>query len=205
LLGDVLSVLSGGRAQLKPDVEASTAGLMREVFHHDGTTRHFRTEAEIAECGGERLGANTEESLNKAANGIPIWLDYTSLRQCVNDFSLPRLDPLVGSMPVFVAAPQTTAYTDRTFCVFELYLCYWHRRIRSSDLRKMLVAQNFATNEEGMARACGKVDTKHAQARSATHKGVIDKYVNVNVKGGFGGLDEMVKKAFLDSARQRVD
>jgi hypothetical protein len=56
-----------------------------------------------------------------------------------------------------------------------------------------------------MAVACEKVDTKHAQARSATHKEVIDTYVSVNVKGGFGGLDEMVKEAFLDSARQRVD
>ena len=51
-LGDVLSVPSGGRAQLKPDVVASTAGLMREVFHHDGATRHFRTADEIAECEG---------------------------------------------------------------------------------------------------------------------------------------------------------
>ena len=147
---------------------------------------------------GGRLGTNTKEALNEAANGIPIWLDYTSLRQCVNDFSLPRLYSLVGFTPVFVAAPQTVAYADRTFCVFELYLCARH-------LRKMLVAQNFATNEQDMAAACGKVDTEHAQARSATHKKIIDTYVSMNVEGGFGGLDEMVKEAFLDSARQCVD
>ena len=178
---------------------------MREVFHHDGATRHFRTEDEIAECGGERLGTNTKEALNEAANGIPIWLDYTSLRQCVDDFSLPRIDSLVGFMSVFVAAPQTVAYADRTFCVFELYLFAWHRQRRTSSLRKMLVAQNFATNEKDMAAACGKVDTKHAQARSARHKGIIDNYVRLSIAGGFGGLDGMVKDAFLDSVRQCVD
>ena len=178
---------------------------MREVFHHDGATRHFRTEDEIAECGGARLGTSTKEALNEAANSIPIWLDYTSLRQCVDDFSLTRLDSLVGFMPVFVAAPQTVAYAARTFCVFELYLCAWHRKRKASSLRKMLVAQNFATNEKDMAAACGKVGTEHAQARSATHKKIIDTYVSLNVEGGFGGLDEMVKEAFLDSVRQHVD
>ena len=56
---------------------------------------------------------------DEAANQVPIWLDYTSLRQCVDDFKMPLMAQLIRSIPVFVAAAESRSYTSRSFCVFE--------------------------------------------------------------------------------------
>jgi hypothetical protein len=101
-LGDAMSELRRNRvdmrfrAQLKaPKVPASTTGLMREVFHSDGTVPYFLTNATRMQLYDEDgttqrkktvLSGTTKEELNEAANRCPIWLDYTSLRQCVSDF-----------------------------------------------------------------------------------------------------------------------
>jgi hypothetical protein len=201
-LGDVLSQWGDAGPQLKVDTAASTAGLMREIFHCDGAFAHFRGGNELVSHGGGRPQADTKEAINEAANNVSIWLDYTSLRQCVNDFSLPRLCALIGSKDIcqFVAAAQDATYTKRTFCVFEVYNCNrWGKQL--------VAAQNFAVNEEKMAAVCEKVDTKSAQTRDPMQKEIIDNYVSLNVLDGSGkvvghaGLDEAVKEAFMQSVK----
>ena len=211
-LGERLSELGDAGPVLKSDKAASTAGLMREVFHCQGTSSPFVTGKQAAQklflSRGEkkkkffsrekRADRGADDFRNDTANAVPIWLDYTSLRQCVDDFNMPFVQQLIWSVPVFVAAAESCAYTSRTFCVFELFNSYWARNGRH-EVQELWVVQNFGPNVERMRAECEKIKTAEATTRSPLHKDLIDAYIMHNVTGGFAGLDEMIVNVFKES------
>ena len=143
---------------------------------------------------------STGDFRNEAANVVPIWLDYTSLRQCVfDDFNLPHICELIMSVPVFVAAPDSISYTSRSFCVFELYNAH---RGRVQGDQELWVTQNFAPNTKRMRAECESISTTTAGTRSRTHKELIDTYIIKNIPNGFAGLDKMVADVFMESVER---
>lgn len=169
---------------------------MREVFHCNGTAAHFRERDELVKHGVERPGTDAKEAVTETIDDIPIWLDYISLRQCVNDFSLSRLRQLLSQenrdIAIFVAAAQDGSYMERTFCVFELFACQFAKK-------KMVVAQNFAVTEAEMHAVCKDVKTEAAQTRDPVQKDTIDNYIKQCIEGAHEGLDRVVKEAFMQS------
>ena len=166
---DVQRLRGGGRrdanehltAKLRAGVEASTAGLLGEVFNCEATAWPFQSPEDLAACrGGRPVGARTRAAVNDAANSVPIWLDYTSLRQCAHDFRIPRMGGLFRGMRLIVCAPRWVEYLQRTFCVFELYLAV-------QGQRRLWVAQNFAASGAGMQEALKGVSVQGAQTRDA--------------------------------------
>ena len=69
---------------------------------------------------------------NEAANAVPIWLDYTSLRQCTDDFNMPLLTQLIRSVPVFVAMRRSLSH-HTMYISAERYLGLLQRAIQRME------------------------------------------------------------------------
>jgi hypothetical protein len=199
------SELADGRPVLKSGPAASTAGLMREVFHFQGASSPFATAKQAAQelflSWANCADRSADDFRNEAANAIPIWLDYTSLRQCADDFNLSFIQQLIWSFPVFIAAAESRSYTSRTFCVFELYNSYFAQE-RKRTGQKLWVVQNFAPNMDRMRTECEDIKTADATTRSPLHKDLIDEYIIRNVAGGFAVMDEMIRNVFMESVKE---
>jgi len=56
---------------------------------------------------------------------VHLWLDYVTLRQCVKDFELPRIEAVIRCIghTVIIASPWQAPFAmTRTFCAFEAYV-----------------------------------------------------------------------------------
>jgi hypothetical protein len=91
-------------------------------------------------CSSGRLGYDTSQILSvdrcverrRSGRGqIKFWVDYTTLRQCRPDFTLPRIAAVIKSLGTVLAeVDQQLRYIDRSFCIFEVYAAL----VASSDL-----------------------------------------------------------------------
>ena len=123
------------------------------------------------------------------------WLDYTSLKQCQNDFDLPKTSALVKqtgfTLVELDGAPSE--YLDRSFCVFETAVTVLggaKLRIQMNPIR----ALNAAAELEARP-----VNSKAAKTRREKDKQKIDGYIET-IDGGFEKFDVIITKAIKDGA-----
>jgi len=120
--------------------------------------------------------------------------DYTSLKQCVQDFDLSRVRQLIKEIGLTLAEldldPQ--AYLMRSFCILELFAAV---DAGATLLVQMNVVRAYDVAAELAARP---VDAKAAQTRRPKDKATIDGFVEA-MPGGFETLNatttEAIKKA----------
>jgi len=123
------------------------------------------------------------------------WLDYTTLKQCVHDFDLPRIRQLIKEIGLTLAEldmnPQ--AYLTRSFCILELLATV---QGDATLLVQMHFLKAFDVAAELAARP---VDAKAAQTRREKDKATIDGFVEA-MPGGFEKLNATITEAIKKAA-----
>ena len=121
--------------------------------------------------------------------------DYTSLKQCVQDFDLARVRQLIKEIGLTLAEldydPQ--AYLARSFCILELLATV---QGDATLLVQMHFLKAFGVSAELAARP---VDAKAAQTRREKDKATIDGFVEA-MPGGFERLNATITEAIKKAA-----
>ena len=126
-----------------------------------------------------------------------IWLDYFSLRQCMADFELEKINAVVAEIPVTIAeVDHRLTYLTRSFCIYEVIatLRVGHPLnvqtiIPRSRLDHLLVKQ--------------PIDARNATARVEADKATIDAFIERSI--GFDEMNKMATKAVQDGAQKFRD
>ena len=127
--------------------------------------------------------------------------DYTTLKQCMQDFELPKVRQVVKEIGLMLAELDfdLQAYLTRSFCILEIFAAV--------DAGATLLVQMHGVRAFGMAveLAARPVDAKKAQTRREKDKATIDGFVEA-MPGGFERLNatiaEAIKKAAVPIAGQ---
>ena len=121
--------------------------------------------------------------------------DYTTLKQCQQDFDLPRIRQIIKQIGLTLAELHwdLQAYLTRSFCVVEIYGSV-------AGGAKLLVQMHylraFGVDAELAARP---VDAKAAKTRREADKEKIDGFVEA-MPGGFEALNATITKAIKEAA-----
>jgi hypothetical protein len=135
-------------------------------------------------------------------DGLPYWwIDYFSLRQCVNDFKPTQVDALVGQIGLLVAEIDSSLlYLRRSFCILELYAAL------SGDAQIYCEFDiGTASNIESMLTA-QPLRAKDASTRRPKDKELIDEFIRENLGDEEFGIDpfqefdECITDAMLEDA-----
>ena len=127
--------------------------------------------------------------------------DYTTLKQCMQDFELPKVRQVVKEIGLMLAELDfdLQAYLTRSFCILEIFAAV--------DAGATLLVQMHFLRAFGVAAelAARPVDAKAAQTRREKDKATIDGFVEA-MPGGFERLNatitEAIKKAAVPIAEQ---
>jgi len=121
--------------------------------------------------------------------------DYTSLKQCVQDFDLSRVRQLIKEIGLTLAELDLDlqTYLTRSFCILELLATV------QGDA-KLLVQMHFLKAFDVAAElAANPVDAKAAQTRRDKDKATIDGFVEA-MPGGFEKLNATITEAIKKAA-----
>ena len=121
--------------------------------------------------------------------------DYTTLKQCQNDFDLLRIRQIIKQIGLTLAELDLDlqAYLTRSFCVLELYGTV-------AGGAKLLVQMHVVRAVDVTAHlAANPVDAKAAQTRREKDKATIDGFVEA-MPGGFEKLNATITKAIQAAA-----
>jgi hypothetical protein len=122
------------------------------------------------------------------------WIDYFSLRQCVNDFKTKQVIILISEIGTTVAeVDEDLQYLRRSFCILELYAT-----VAGNAHLLCVTAPN---GQEDMEKLLAEepIDSEAAQTRRAVDKETIDEYIRTVV--GFNCLDKLVHGAAIMGGR----
>ena len=123
------------------------------------------------------------------------WLDYTTLKQCQQDFDLPRIRQIIKQIGLTLAELDfdLQAYLTRSFCVLEIYGTV-------AGGAKLLVQMHAVRAVDVVAELAARpVDAKAAQTRREKDKATIDGFVEA-MPGGFEKLNATITEAITKAA-----
>jgi len=143
----------------------------------------------------EGIAAHKDKLPGADESELFFWLDYTTLKQCQNDFDLPRIQQIVKQIGLTLAELDfdLQAYLTRSFCVVELLATV---QGGATLLVQMHFLRAFGVAAELAARP---VDAKTAKTRREADKAKIDGFVKA-MPGGFKKLNATVTKAIKEAA-----
>ena len=121
--------------------------------------------------------------------------DYTTLKQCVNDFDLPRIRQAIKEIGLTLAELDfdLQAYLTRSFCILELFATV-------EGGAKLLVQMNVVRAYDVAAELAARpVDAKAAKTRGEGAKEKIDGFVE-GMEGGFETLNTTITEAIKAAA-----
>lgn len=121
--------------------------------------------------------------------------DYTTLKQCVNDFDLPRIRQAIKEIGLTLAELDLDlqAYLTRSFCILELFATV-------DGGAKLLVQMNVVRAYDVAAELAARpVDAKAAKTRGEGAKEKIDGFVE-GMEGGFETLNATITEAIKAAA-----
>ena len=121
--------------------------------------------------------------------------DYTTLKQCQQDFDLPRIRQIIKQIGLTLAELDfdLQAYLTRSFCVLELYGTV-------AGGAKLLVQMHWLRAVDVAAELAARpVDAKAAKTRREADKEKIDGFVEA-MPGGFEALNATITKAIKEAA-----
>jgi len=143
----------------------------------------------------EGVEAHTGKLPSTDESQLFFWLDYTTLKQCVQDFDLNRVRQLIKEIGLTLAEldidPQT--YLTRSFCILELLATV---QGGANLLVQMHYLKAFDVAAELAARP---VDAKAAQTRREKDKATIDGFVEA-MPGGLERLNATITEAIKKAA-----
>ena len=121
--------------------------------------------------------------------------DYTTLKQCQNDFDLPRIRQVIKEINLTIAELDfdLQAYLTRSFCILELFATV---EGGAKLLVQMHVVRAFDVEAELAARP---VDAAKAKTRREADKAKIDGFVEA-MPGGFERLNATITTAIKEAA-----
>ena len=121
--------------------------------------------------------------------------DYTTLKQCQNDFDLPRIRQVIKEINLTIAELDLDlqAYLTRSFCILELFATV---EGGAKLLVQMHVVRAFDVEAE---RAARPVDAAKAKTRREADKAKIDGFVEA-MPGGFERLNATITTAIKEAA-----
>jgi len=176
--------------------DEETSYYLREHQHRELNDAMFPDEAHLFFW----LGASPQPSTDRPLPALltpPVCAaaDYTTLKQCVQDFDLPRIRQLVKEIGLTLAEldfdPQ--AYLTRSFCILELLATV------QGDAN-LLVQMHFLKAFDVAAElAANPVDAKAAQTRREKDKATIDGFVEA-MPGGFERLNATITEVIKAAA-----
>ena len=124
------------------------------------------------------------------------WLDYFVLRQCMQDFELPKIQQAIADIGCTVVEldNEPHAYLSRSFCVLEVYATV-------NSGARLLIQTDYVR----AARMQSLLDSKPVQSQAASSwdteaKVVIDAFIEQTI--GFAQMDEIVTKAMIGGAKK---
>ena len=121
--------------------------------------------------------------------------DYTTLKQCQNDFDLPRIRQVIKEINLTIAEldMDLQAYLTRSFCILELFATV---EGGAKLLVQMHYLRAFGAEAELAARP---VDAAKAKTRREADKAKIDGFVEA-MPGGFERLNATITTAIKEAA-----
>ena len=121
--------------------------------------------------------------------------DYTTLKQCQNDFDLPRVRQVIKEIGLTLAELDfdLQAYLTRSFCILELFATV---EGGAKLLVQMHYLRAFGVEAELAARP---VDAAKAKTRREADKAKIDGFVEA-MPGGFERLNATITTAIKEAA-----
>ena len=121
--------------------------------------------------------------------------DYTTLKQCQNDFDLPRIRWVIKEIGLTLAELDfdLQAYLTRSFCILELFATV---EGGARLLVQMHAVRAFDVAAELAARP---VDARAAKTRRDADKAKIDGFVE-SMPGGFERLNATITTAIKEAA-----
>jgi hypothetical protein len=121
------------------------------------------------------------------------WLDYFSLRQCVNDFQTTQVVALVKQIGTTIAEIDFDFnYLRRSFCILELYAT-----LVGGGRLVCKTTPSFTVNFAGRS-----VDAAEASTRRPADKALIDSFIETEIAGGFEEFNRVVTAAAMSSAKK---
>ena len=121
--------------------------------------------------------------------------DYTTLKQCQNDFDLPRIRWVIKEIGLTLAELDfdLQAYLTRSFCILELFATV-------EGGAKLLVQMHFLRAFDVEAELAARpVDARAAKTRRDADKAKIDGFVE-SMEGGFERLNTTITEAIKEAA-----
>ena len=121
--------------------------------------------------------------------------DYTTLKQCQNDFDLPRIRQVIKEINLTIAEldMDLQAYLTRSFCILELFATV-------EGGAKLLVQMHFLRAFDVAAELAARpVDAAKAKTRREADKAKIDGFVEA-MPGGFERLNATITTAIKEAA-----
>ena len=121
--------------------------------------------------------------------------DYTTLKQCQNDFDLPRIRQVIKEINLTIAELDVDlqAYLTRSFCILELFATV-------EGGAKLLVQMHFLRAFDVEAELAARpVDAAKAKTRREADKAKIDGFVEA-MPGGFERLNATITTAIKEAA-----
>ena len=121
--------------------------------------------------------------------------DYTTLKQCQNDFDLPRVRQVIKEIGLTLAEldMDLQAYLTRSFCILELFATV-------EGGAKLLVQMHFLRAFDVEAELAARpVDAAKAKTRREADKAKIDGFVEA-MPGGFERLNATITTAIKEAA-----
>ncbi|CAK0818046.1 unnamed protein product [Prorocentrum cordatum] len=140
-----------------------------------------------------------EETLNDVPDEVNLWLDYTTLRQCRDDFDPDRICSTIRYISKVhqgtfaIVDEPTLSYLSRSFCIFE---------VACTEPTKLRIQVSQDTTQMVMDRTI-TIDAKKADARNKKHKGYVDGFI-VGKWGGFAAFNKSVSEAFAAAHIQQL-
>jgi hypothetical protein len=120
------------------------------------------------------------------------WLDYTSLRQCQNDFEPKQVVALVQEIGLTIAEiDEDVEYLKRSFCILELYATF----AGGAQLLCQMNHMRAILMEHGPQL----VDARAAATRSIQDKQLIDGFIESEI--GFETFNRTVAEAVADGTQ----
>ena len=121
--------------------------------------------------------------------------DYTTLKQCQNDFDLPRIRQVIKEINLTIAELDfdLQAYLTRSFCILELFATV-------EGGAKLLVQMHYLRAFDVAAELAARpVDARAAKTRREADKAKIDGFVE-SMEGGFERLNTTITEAIKEAA-----
>jgi hypothetical protein len=119
-------------------------------------------------------------------------MDYFCLRQCVNDFSVARIIPLVAAIGTLLAdIDDHLDYLRRSFCALELFAAV-------QGGVPILVQTNYSKSQMEELLTKHPVNAVGAATHWQHEKELVDNYIKQNI--GFENFDRKVTNAAIHGA-----